>query len=222
VYRRRRYLAIGGSVLAALLLVWLVGGLFADDEDPTPRPASAESTGIAGLTRPTSTQSSPPPMPSPVAQVPASSSSSAPAPAAPPPPPPPPAPPQACPDTALRLITETGAPQYKVGDHPVLRMVLTNAGTVACFKDVNRKFREVQVRALDGARLFSSTDCYPSDDPEVTLLQPGERLVFSVTWFGTTTAPGCPLKRNPVRAGTYQVVGRIGELISPPATFALI
>jgi hypothetical protein len=122
----------------------------------------------------------------------------------------------------MQIVVEVGAPQYKVGQRPVLRLVLANGGQVPCTRDISRALREVVVSSPDGAnRIWSSNDCYHFSQPDLRIIQPGEHLPFEVRWAGRTSAPGCPAKRGTVQAGTYAVTGKLGPLSSPPVPLIL-
>lgn len=210
IYWRRRMVAIGGVVVALVVLGWAAGGFFGDG-------SQVEDTN-AGV-RESQPPSSPPPPPPPGSTT-SSTSSAAPTSAVTTtttttPPPPPPDPNLPCPDTAMQVTVELGAPQYRVGQRPVLRLVVANAGTVPCTRDLSRSLREVLVTSVDGSsRLWSSKDCYQSDEPDLRIMQPGERQQYEVKWAGRTSAPGCPTRRTTVQAGTYHVVGKLGGLTS--------
>jgi hypothetical protein len=123
---------------------------------------------------------------------------------------------------ALSVGAETGAPRYAVGQRPHLRLVVANVGQVACTRDVSRPLRELVITSQDGAtRLWSSTDCYSAATREERTLAPGEKLTFSITWSGRTSAPGCPAARHAVPAGTYHVVGKLGPLVGAPIPLTL-
>lgn len=208
--------AVGGVVVALVVLGWAAGG-FSSDE------TQVENAGAD--VRGSQPRSSPPASPAPPPESePATTSQPAPTSSAPPtttsPPPDPNLP---CPDAAIQLTTELGAPQYRVGQRPVLRLVVVNTGTVACTRDISRALREVVVTSADGAtRLWSSADCYRSSRPDLRVLRPGERQQFEVKWAGRTSAPGCPSSRTAVQAGTYQVLGKLGPLSSPAVPLVLV
>jgi hypothetical protein len=215
IYWRRRMVAISGVVIALVIVGWAAGGFFGD--------GSPSVQGTNGNVRDSQPPSSPPPS----ASASSSSSSSTAPPPAPasstPPPPPPPDPNLPCPDPAIQITVELGAPQYKVGQRPVLQLVVTNAGPVPCTREISRSLREVLVMSPDGAtRIWSSNDCYHNDQPDSQILQPGEHLGYEVKWAGRTSAPGCPSKRTTVPAGTYSVIGKLGALTSPPVPVLLI
>jgi hypothetical protein len=217
IFWRRRAVAMGGVVGAVLIVAWAAGGFFGDQ--------SPAVQGASGGVHESQPPSSPPPNSQ---STPSSSSTTAPPPASsgPPSPPPPLSPPPdphlPCPDQAIGLAVELGAPQYKAGQRPVLRLVVANGGQVPCTRDISRSIREILVTSQDGAtRLWSSNDCYTSAKPDLRIIQPGERLTFDVKWAGRTSAPGCPSKRTTVQAGTYSVLGKLGALASRPVPFVL-
>jgi hypothetical protein len=214
IYWRRRMVAISGVVIALVIVGWAAGGFFSGGSPPV----QGASGGVRD-SQPPSTPTSLPP-----AGAGSSSSSSAPPPSDPPPPPPPPPDPsQPCPDAAMQVVVELGAPQYKVGQRPVLRLVVINAGQVPCTRDLSRALREILVVSPDGAnRIWSSNDCYHSTQPGAQIMQAGERVGYEVKWAGRTSAPGCPSRRATVLAGTYSVIGKLGGLASPPVPIILL
>jgi hypothetical protein len=238
VYWRRRVFAAGVSVLAVVLLAWIIGGLVeADDQHPVQGTASASviqtSTGPDG--RVTSARASAPPS-SPGPDDPRGSVSASPRTAAPsetgqptvkpappaaPAPAPPPGPPQPCADAMVKVSATPDAPSYPVGARPLLRLQVMNVGPAPCTRDVSRKLREILVLGADGTRLWSSNDCYGPPEQDVRVLAPNNAVAFTVNWAGRTSEPGCPVDRRTVPAGTYQVVGKLGALTGPPAPLTL-
>ncbi|ALG05911.1 hypothetical protein [Kibdelosporangium phytohabitans] len=210
--------AIGGVVVALVVLGWAAGGFFGDGTQVEDKNASA---------RESQPPSSPPPPSPPGSSHSSTTSAPAPTPTTPTtttsPPPPPPDPNLPCADTAMQVTVELGAPQYRVGQRPVLRLVIANAGAVPCTRDISRALREVVVTSVDGVnRLWSSRDCYGSSRPDLRIMQPGERQEFEVKWAGRTSAPGCPSSRTTVQAGTYSVIGKLGPLTSPAVPLAMV
>ncbi len=237
VYWRRRVLAAVGSVLAVVLLAWLIGGLVeADDQHPVRGTADTADVGgrdHSGAVRVTSERvSAPPSSPGPddprgsVTASPSSSSPTSPprattSSAAVPTTTPPPGPPVACSDKVIKVVAAPDVPSYPVGVRPLLKLRIVNAGPVACSRDLNRKLREILVLGADGTRLWSSNDCYGAPEPDVRVLAPKQAVEFSVNWAGRTSAPGCPVDRETVPAGKYQVVGKLGPLTGPPTPLTL-
>jgi hypothetical protein len=231
VYLRRR--AVAGACCAAIivLLAWTVGRLVgAADRAPVPvgparavqppssRPAplsSGASVSVAPSVAPSTAASTVPAVASSVPPATGPASQPTPPPAAPPPPRP-------CPDAAVQVLAEAERPSYLVGEHPLLRLVIANAGTLPCLRDVSRTSRALVITSADGGtRLWSSSDCYAPPGTDSRLLQPGERLTFTVTWAGRTSAPGCPSRRRTVPAGSYLLTAKLGALTSPPVPVRL-
>lgn len=224
VYRRRRAAALAALIIALLLGLWGVSAL-AGDEDPgePAAPGPASSTG-ATASAPTTT-STPTSHPAPASTAPPSTPNLASTAAPPPPaaPPAPPAPPGPCPDEVVGLSAQAGKPEYRVGEDAEFRLVATNTGPVPCFRDLDSALQEVLLLGAGGQdRVWSSNDCYTRGSEAVRLLAPGEQVVSSVVWRGRTSAPGCPVKRETVPAGDYQLVVRLGALTSPPTPFRLL
>jgi hypothetical protein len=232
VYWRRRAAAAVASVVAVVLLAWLIGGLVeADDQHPVQGTASASELGAVTSAGGTSGRvSAPPSSPGPddprgsVTASPRSGgpSSDAARPTAPPTTSaPPPGPPGPCVDAVVKVAATPDVPSYPVGARPLLRLQVTNVGSVPCTRDVSRSLREIFVLGADGVRLWSSNDCYGPPEQDVRVLPVNRTVEFAVNWAGRTSAPGCPLDRQTVPAGNYQVVGRVGTLVGAPAPLVL-
>lgn len=126
-----------------------------------------------------------------------------------------------CPDTAIAVLATSTAPSFPVGSNPILGMTITNSGTETCQRDVSGTLQTFTVLAADGARVWSTSDCFPGEGTEVRELTPGQTLKYTVKWSGTTSAPGCAGERAPIPAGDYSVVAQLGGLVSPPAAFSM-
>jgi hypothetical protein len=210
VYWRRRAFAAGSSLLAVVTLAWVIGGLVGNADE---HPVRGESHDRA--------MPSSPPKPSPpgpghsattsVGSAPGVASTTV-----------PPSPPKACPDSVVTVTARTGASRYRVGERPVLRLLVMNAGPVPCTRDLNRGSRELVILSADGRRrLWSSNDCYAPPSPDRRLLAPGKPVEFQLRWAGRTSAPGCPVERRTVPAGEYRVVGKLGRLAGEPSPLVL-
>jgi hypothetical protein len=125
-----------------------------------------------------------------------------------------------CADQNITVVAQVGAPNYRVGDRPLFRLVIANRGNKPCSRDLDPGLRALVVNG-PGGQLWADNDCNPDHHPEVRVLEPGKPLVFSVNWAGRTSHPGCGGARQPVGPGTYQLVGKLGPLTSGPAQFAL-
>ncbi len=239
VYWRRRAIAAGVSLVAVVLLAWMIGGMV-EAADQQPVQGRANSHEIAASGSPTSKDSAPTsagresadPSASAAPGEPTPKSGTSTKPSEPPGQPPsqpktasaePPAPPGPCPDAAMSVIASPGEPTYRVGQRPLLRLAVTNKGPVECFRDLGRKLREMVIMSADGkTRLWSSNDCYGPPGAEVKTLKPNETLTFTLNWAGRTSEPGCPVNRATVPAGTYQLVGKLGPLTGAPAALVLV
>jgi hypothetical protein len=126
-----------------------------------------------------------------------------------------------CPDSTLAVKGITNQPQYVVGDQPKFTMVVTNIGLVACKRDVGAAVLAAYVYGLDNNRLWSNLDCAPSNETLVKTFQPGEQVTTEVTWTGMGSAPNCPLPRQPIGPGTYNLVVQLGNLRSAAVPFIL-
>jgi hypothetical protein len=126
-----------------------------------------------------------------------------------------------CPDSTLAVKALTSQPRYNVGDQPKFTMVVTNIGVVACKRDVGAAVLAAYVYSLDNTRLWSNLDCAPSNETLVKMFNPGEQVTTEVTWTGMSSAPQCPLPRQPIGPGTYNMVVQLGNLRSAPVPFIL-
>jgi hypothetical protein len=127
---------------------------------------------------------------------------------------------EACPDRYLALRVEAGQPTYQVGESPRVNLTVRNVSSEACVRDVGAAQQEVVLMAKT-TRLWSSNDCYPEGEKELRLLPPGGSANFSVVWSGLSSRPRCAGERVRVSAGRYQLVARLGTLVSRRAPLVL-
>ena len=221
IYWRRRALALGVAVLvigviAAIVVVIVKNTGSSGDTDTTgaeqsapaaapPTPLPGENPDVKSPVMPPA-QQAPQPTPTPTAAV-----------------MPPPVLKEGddCPDSTLAVKGITNQPQYVVGDQPKFTMVVTNIGLVACQRDVGAAVLAAYVYSLDNNRLWSNLDCAPSNETLVKTFQPGEQVTTEVTWTGMSSAPQCPLPRQPIGPGTYNLVVQLGNLRSATVPFIL-
>jgi hypothetical protein len=223
VYWRRRAVVFAGLVAVLLLFRAILHG--GGDEQPRD---SAAAVGSPSPTEPSGAVTSADPgglTASPATDDPGrAGDGAAPTAATPAPttagPTPKPVPPKPCADATLRLTVSPAQPAYAVGQAPVLRLQVRNVGTVACTRDLGAALQEVLL--YNGTqRLWSSNDCYPEGERDQELMRPGVAHSFSVTWSGLASRPKCFGARTRVGAGSYQLIGRLGSLVSPRAPLAL-
>lgn len=217
IYWRRRALALGLAVLVIGVISAIVVAIVANtgstesanaeqsvpEAGPTPLPGENPEVKSPVMPPP---QAAPPPTPTPTAAV---------------TPPPVLSEGDDCPDSTLAVKGITNQPQYVVGDQPKFTMVVTNIGLVSCKRDVGAAVLAAYVYGLDNNRLWSNLDCAPSNETLVKTFQPGEQVTTEVTWTGMSSAPGCPLPREPIGPGTYNLVVQLGNLRSATVPFIL-
>ncbi|WP_026357020.1 hypothetical protein [Mycobacterium sp. 141] len=222
IYRRRRALAIGIGVVVVAVVIAIVAVVLsnssgtesksAEQSTPAPTPTAAAPTPLPGETPGVKTPVQPP-------------AQHAPAPTATPTaavtPPPVLKEGDDCPDSTLAVKGITSQPEYVVGDQPKFTMVVTNIGLVACKRDVGAAVLAAYVYSLDNTRLWSNLDCAPSNETLVKTFNPGEQVTTEVTWTAMSSAPQCPLPRQPIGPGTYNLMVQLGNLRSAPVPFIL-
>jgi hypothetical protein len=230
VYWRRRWVAVASVLTVLVLTSWGVVTLLAPTQadepraDPTARAASraaavapivgsapaktiAEASAAPGTTEVTSEQLRPDDTPRAPVPVP----SSVPVPAGGP---------VSCTNEMLSVGAEIDSPEHRVGERPVLRLVVVNVADQPCVRDLDSQRQEIVVWSADlTQRLWSSNDCVNAPSVDLRTLVPGQPVVFSLRWAGRTTERGCPEERSVVPAGSYQVMTRIDDIISPPTPF---
>jgi hypothetical protein len=214
IYWRRRALAIGIGVvvvaIVAAIAILVVSNSTGDTKTPTssaaaPTPLPGENPEVKTPVQPPA-QLAPPPTPTPSAAV-----------------TPPPVLKEGddCPDSTLAVKGITNQPDFVVGDQPKFTMVVTNIGLVACKRDVGAAVLAAYVYSLNNDRLWSNLDCAPSNETLVKTFNPGEQVTTEVTWTGMGSAPNCPLPRQPIGPGTYNLVVQLGNLRSAAVPFVL-
>ena len=133
---------------------------------------------------------------------------------------PPPTGPVPCTNEVLGVSAEVDPPEHRVGERPVLRLVVVNLGAEPCVRDLDGARQEIVVWSGDGAlRLWSSNDCVNPATVDLRTLVPGRPVAFAVRWAGRTSEPGCARARTGVPAGAYRVMTRLDDVISPPVPF---
>jgi hypothetical protein len=211
IYWRRRGLALAIAVVAigiivAVIITVLTGNAGADTKD-NGKPASQAPNSQPEVKSPIT------PLPPPVPQTPTATAAVMPAPVL--------KDGDDCPDSTLAVKGITSQPQYFVGEQPKFTMVVTNIGLVGCQRDVGAAVLAAYVYSLDNQRLWSNLDCAPSNESLVKKFSPGEQVTTEVTWTGMGSAPQCPLPRQPIGAGTYNLVVQLGNLRSATVPFII-
>lgn len=212
-------LAIGLATLAVVIVAAIVFGLVsAFSGDSSSEPASTDTSAAAGPTPlPGENPEVKTPVQPPAQQAPAPT----PTPSAAVVPPPVLQAGEDCPDSTLAVKGITSQPNYVIGDQPKFTMVVTNIGLVACQRDVGAAVLAAYVYSLNNDRLWSNLDCAPSNETLVKTFNPGEQVTTEVTWTGMGSGPNCPLPRQAIGPGTYNLVVQLGNLRSAAVPFIL-
>ncbi len=222
IYWRRRALALGIALLVVAvvvaIVVLVVHNSTGTENTNAEKPASAQQSAPAA---PTPLPGQNPQVKTPVQVPPQQAPAPTPTPTVAVMPPPVLQEGDDCPDSTLAVKGITNQPQYVVGDQPKFTMVVTNIGLVACQRDVGAAVLAAYVYSLDNQRLWSNLDCAPSNETLVKTFQPGEQVTTEVTWTGMGSAPNCPLPRQPIGPGTYNLMVQLGNLRSAPVPFIL-
>jgi len=214
VYWRRRWVALASVVVLFALLGLTIAALVHGRTEAT----SDEKTTLAANQAALSSEAPPPPPGDPTAFGPPSTAPidpSAPLTV-------PPTGPVPCTNDMLSVGATIDRTDHKVGDKPVVGVVVTNTSGQPCVRDLDGSRLEIVVWSGDGVnRLWSSNDCTNPAKPDLRTLVPGQPVSFQVTWQGRTSTPGCATARTVVPAGAYRLLTRIDDLISPPTPFLL-
>ncbi len=193
VYWRRRVVAAVLAVVVVALLVWgvsaVVGALRGDEDDPTAAP-TVTTTG---------------PAPDPAETMPPAPDATAAAEGEVP----------AC--AAVAVVATSDAASYPLGGTATVGMTITNTGTAACTVDAGSAALELLVVSGED-RIWSSDDCQEGAENRPSTVEPGEAgmLASSVEWALVRSAEGCAEGLPALKAGTYQLTARAGEITSEP------
>ncbi len=217
IYWRRRGLALGIALIVIAVVSAIIFGLFHSSAGADNADGKKQTTAQHAKPQNASPEEVKTPVVAPAEQAPPQ----APTPTAAVVPPPVLKEGDDCPDSTLAVKGLTG-PQYTVGEQPQFTMVVTNIGLVACKRDVGAAVLAAYVYSLDNQRLWSNLDCAPSNETLVKTFDPGEQVTTTVTWTGMGSAPQCPLPRQPIGPGTYNLVVQLGNLRSATVPFMLV
>ena len=128
-----------------------------------------------------------------------------------------------CPDAVIKVEATTNSATYPVGPTPKLTLAISNTGPAACARDVGPAANSLEVTS-GGYHVWSTDDCTPSTKTKVSTLEPGQKVVASITWDGKLSTKGCPDGSGggaDAKVGRYAVIGKNGEVTSDPTPFAL-
>ena len=129
-----------------------------------------------------------------------------------------------CTDAEMRVTTAVSPSPGLYGGIIRLTLILRNTADHACLRDVGSAQQELQVRQGETV-LWSSDHCNPPPgSPDIRAFGVNIETRFWRTWNSYKVAPNeCdpPAGALPAAAGTYQVVGRLGGIVSEPMSFEI-
>ena len=196
VYWRRRAVVLL-ALIAVLLVIGLLlfgGGGGNDQADASPEPSASPSPEAAS------------PSPDPEASASdAPSSAASPEPAAAP----------ACSDSDIQVAVSSDQETYPPGQNPQLTLTIRNAAGQDCVRDIGSGANEIVITS-GGYHVWSSDDCDPSQASNDEVLPPDAEAAVTLTWERKLSAAGCSGDGSAAQAGTYQVEGRNGQVVSEP------
>lgn len=123
------------------------------------------------------------------------------------------------------LVTVSGStdkPAYGLDEKPMLRLKVTNGGTVPC--EVNIGTSQMEFLVTSGAdRIFSSKDCQAKSEDLIKTIAPGASETANFPWALNRSLQGCqPIEAKPGGGGAYYIfTAKLGSKASPKAVFQL-
>jgi len=202
VYWIRRAIVLLAIIATLLALRWLIFGRGGAGSDVAAGPTSSTSpTQVSQSANPTSS-----PATASSSAAPTSNSTADGAPQ--------------CGNADIAVTVSTDSASYAVGSTPKLHLKIQNTSGTACYRDIGAGMNELHIKS-GGYHVWSSDDCNAGGAPDVTLLQPAQSYSVTVTWPGILSASGCPGNQPVAKAGSYDLYGRNGDVISSPAVFSL-
>ena len=128
----------------------------------------------------------------------------------------------ACAAETTAVVATADATSYALGATAKIGMTITNSGAAACTLDAGSAALELLVVSGED-RIWSSDDCQENAESRPTTVEPGEAgtLASSVEWTLVRSAEGCAEDLPALKAGTYQLTARAGEITSAPLVLQL-
>lgn len=128
--------------------------------------------------------------------------------------------PQECADEAIQVRARIDKKSVPAGSKPKLTLVIRNVGDVPCMREVGPRANELAITS-GGYSVWTSKDCNASRKSNVLLLEPGKRAATTIRWNGRLSKKGCPDKTAAAKPGSYELVGRNGDVTSKKARFSI-
>lgn len=127
---------------------------------------------------------------------------------------------ETCADSELLVTAAAENTSVRQGGSVTFFIRIKNTSTRQCSRDLSAQAQELYLEQ-NQAKQWSSDACSTSTSSgDVRTMQPNIVHEFNVPWNGQGTAQGCT-NRQAVKAGTYQLRGRLGNIISDPVTITV-
>ena len=192
VYRRRRYTLMGLSlVVIALLVLGVVGIVKGLGGGGEEEPAAGDTPGASDTT---------------AAPVPDEKAASG-----------------KCPEDKVGLTAKVDKKSFEEDAKPKFEMVIENKHTATCLIEVGTKEQEFLVEK-NGNVVWSSTFCAAKEDENAeasTEFAPESKKTSQLEWNRIRVDKNCNRTSKGFGAGEYEVVVKLGDKKSKPATFEL-
>jgi hypothetical protein len=129
-------------------------------------------------------------------------------------------PPARCGLGDLGVAAVVAKPSYRVGDHPMVELQVTNNGAKPCIQDLADK--QIELKVYNGeSRVWGSHDCEIQNGADDRTLAVGRAVRVSITWSGLTSQPKCAGTRQRVGAGTYTLYALLSGKTGKAAQFSI-
>jgi hypothetical protein len=129
--------------------------------------------------------------------------------------------PQECAEDDIRVRARMDKKSMPAGSKPKVTLVIRNVGEVPCLREVGPRANELAITS-GGYSVWTSKHCNTSKKSNVLLLEPGQRAATTIRWNGRLSKKGCPEKTAAAKPGSYELVGRNGNVTSKKARFSLV
>ncbi|WP_127543777.1 adhesin [Actinoplanes sp. OR16] len=129
----------------------------------------------------------------------------------------------ACADAEMSVTPIPTQTTVKRGVPLEIRLKIKNIGTRTCTRDVGAEPQELYL-GQGATTIWSSDKCSTATGSDIRAFAPGAEREYQVTWNGKqSTQCANNLPSGPVPpAGDYELRGRLGELISAPASVKIV
>jgi hypothetical protein len=127
--------------------------------------------------------------------------------------------PNACTDDEMLITAETEQTTFTQGTSVQFTIRIRNDSDRNCRRDIGGDLRELYLRQGTGAtKVWSSRDCDAPTGTEVKELTPSFETEYWVVWSGraSDSCNGDNPGGEPVAAGEYELVARLGTAYSDP------